>query len=70
MALTHHFSRTEYETRNADMQTLRTQVATALATLQAQIDDTNVTNAEAVTYIKQQAQIDKALIKAVASLLR
>lgn len=70
MALTHRFSRAAFNARSTDLSGLRTQVATALATLQAQIDDANVTNAEAVTYIKQQAQIDKALIKAVANLLR
>lgn len=70
MALTHRFSRAAFNTRTTDLSGLRTQVSTALATLQAQIDDINVTNAEAVTYIKQQAQIDKALVKAVANLLR
>jgi hypothetical protein len=70
MALTHVFSRLDFDARKADLSTLRGQVNTALNTLQAQIDDANVTNAEAVSYIKQQAQIKKAMIRALVRLAK
>lgn len=70
MALTHVFSRADYEARKTDLSAMRSQVQTALKTLQAQIDDANVTNTEAVAYLKQQAQIEKAMISALIRLAK
>lgn len=70
MALIHNFSRADFEGRKTDLNGLRSQVQTALNTLQNQIDDANVTNAEAVTYLKQQAVIERAMIRALVKLAR
>lgn len=49
----------------ASLGTIREQVRTALNALQAIQDDPSVTNAEAVTYLKQEAQITQRLIRFV-----
>ncbi len=49
--------------------TLRDQARTAIATLQAIRDDANVTNAEAVTYLKDEAQIMQRVIRVVVGTL-
>lgn len=49
--------------RNDNLTTLRSQAETGLNMLQAIIDDTNVTNADAVNYIKDQARILRKVIR-------
>lgn len=49
--------------------TLRTQAKAAIASLQAIRDDSNVTNAEAVTYVKDEAMILQRVIKVVVGAL-
>lgn len=49
--------------------TLRDQARTAIATLQAIRNDANVTNAEAVTYLKDEAQIMQRVIRVVVGTL-
>lgn len=51
------------ETRRANATTLQTQARTAINQCQTIIDDPNVTNAEAVTYIKQLATMNRAIIR-------
>lgn len=52
-------------TEDADLDAIREQVRTALTELQAIRDDANVTNAEAVTYVKTEALIMQRLIRFV-----
>lgn len=53
----------------AQFATLRQQAASALATLQAIRDDAAVTQAEAVGYIKDEAQIMQRMIRVVVGTL-
>jgi hypothetical protein len=49
--------------QTADLVTIREQARAAITTLQAIRDDANVTNAEAVTYIKDEARVLQGLIR-------
>lgn len=55
--------------QTADLVTVREQARAAIATLQAIRDDTNVTNAEAVAYIKDEARVTQGLIRFVVGQL-
>ena len=48
---------------------IRRQAEQAMATLQSQIDDANVTNAEAVAYIQYHARVLRRLIRLTVGLL-
>ena len=48
---------------------IRRQAEQAMATLQSQIDDANVTNAEAVAYLKHHARVLRRLIRLTVGLL-
>ena len=56
-------------TETANLVTIREAARNAIATLQAIRDDTNVTNAEAVAYIKDEARIAQGLIRFVVGQL-
>jgi hypothetical protein len=62
MALTHRRS-VAVISEGQTVSTLRSQAQAAIATLQAIRDDTNVTNAKAVTYIKDEALILQRTIR-------
>ena len=55
--------------QTADLVTVREQARAAIATLQAIRDDTNVTNAEVVAYVKDEARIAQGLIRFVVGQL-
>lgn len=55
--------------QTVDLVVVREQARAAIATLQAIRDDTNVTNAEAVAYIKDEARIAQGLIRFVVGQL-
>lgn len=56
-------------TEQQQFATLKDQARTAIATLQAIRDDANVTNAEAVTYVKDEALIMQRVIRVVVGTL-
>lgn len=55
--------------QTADLVAVREQARAAIGTLQAIRDDANVTNAEAVAYIKDEARIAQGLIRFVVGQL-
>jgi hypothetical protein len=56
-------------TEQQSFATLKDQARTAIVTLQAMRDDSNVTNAEAVVYIKDEALIMQRVIRVVVGSL-
>lgn len=55
--------------QTADLVAVREQARAAIATLQAIRDDTNVTNAEVVQYVKDEARVTQGLIRFVVGQL-
>jgi hypothetical protein len=55
--------------QTSDLVTIREQARAAIATLQTIRDDGNVTNAEAVAYIKDEARVTQGLIRFVVGQL-
>lgn len=69
MALTHVYNAPQRALKQADLADLKTQLDTAIALIDTMIADATVTNAEAVTYLKQLAVIQKRMLKALARLM-
>jgi hypothetical protein len=66
MALTHQHNPADFTARKTDANDARSSAAAAVVTLTAILNDASFTSAERDSYIRQIAQISRALVRLAA----